>query len=223
MNIYLFIIRHAESDSNRSTPYKLFKDPNLSEKGKNQCKSLRKYWKNKNKEIFNDSFYVYSSVLIRSQETALLSVPKKIVTVSNYLREMDNIFQTNFMLKGSNFPILKIKDQHRKMEKVVKKSNLKFLHYDGDILNDTKTCYRQMISMEHGNIQKFLKMNKNHWKNGDKIFIFCHAYIIKKFLNLPKTTGIENCSVFQVTNQKNDIFTIGKSTNIKHQLLFTPN
>ena len=127
------------------------------------------------------------------------------------------------MLKGSNFPILKIKDQHRKMEKVVKKSNLKFLHYDGDILNDTKTCYRQMISMEHGDIHKFLRIHKPEWKNGDKIFIFCHGHIIKKFLKLPETTRIENCSVFQVTNQKNNMFTIGKSTNIKHELLFTPN
>ena len=54
MNIYLFIIRHAESDSNRSTPYKLFKDPNLSEKGKNQCKILRKYWKNTVFNFLND-------------------------------------------------------------------------------------------------------------------------------------------------------------------------
>ena len=102
MNIYLFIIRHAESDANRSTPYKLFKDPNLSEKGQNQCKILRKYWKNKNKQIFNYSSHLYSSILIRSQETALLSVPTKIVTVSNYLREMDNIFYNFEYYKSFN-------------------------------------------------------------------------------------------------------------------------
>ena len=223
MNIYLFIIRHGESESNRFMSYKLYKDPNLSEKGQNQCKILRKYWKNKNKEIFNDSSHLYSSVLIRAQETALLSVPKKIITVSNHLREMENIFQKIFSLKGSNFPILNLKKQQNKMEKILKKNNFKFLRYDENILNNTKTCYRQSISDKHGDIHKFLRIHKPDWKNGDKIFIFCHGHIIKKFLKLPKTTRIENCSVFQVTNQKNNMFTIGKSKNMKHELLFTPN
>ena len=93
--IFLFLIRHGESEANVSTMFKkaLFPnhDPNLTDKGIFQALKLRIRLLNCFKNILHRQ--VFTSVLVRAQETALIAFPNDTIKVVDHLKEKTNIHE----------------------------------------------------------------------------------------------------------------------------------
>ena len=215
MRINLYLIRHAESKANENVFYKLLLDPNISEDGIVQCQKLGKFLEQEN--MIQQRTHVYSSILVRSQETALLSIPKKKVRIVNHLKEYENPMEMLFSYRGSNFPVLNVNDQQKKIKKVVKSRFKKRLSYQKGIVKNNE--YIPSVSMENGNVLKFLKENKHNWKENDTVVVVCHGKLIQEFLKKPKE--IENCSVIKVKNLKKDMFQVNTPQKKKtYKVLF---
>lgn len=217
MKINLYLIRHGESLANISNLEKIFKDPNLSENGVKQCYELNDFFK---KEGFlKGKFKIFTSILVRTQETALLSIPKKKIYISNHLKELGHILQLKTFWKGSNFP-RNIKIQQENMKKIIKKPFLHRLSYEKGII-DKKDNYTESVFYQEGDIETFLKENQSKFKEGMTIFIFCHGKLIRKFLKIKEKN--KNCSVFHITNQKDETFSIDNLSKKKQfKIIFRP-
>lgn len=217
MKINLYLIRHGESLANISNLEKIFKDPNLSENGVKQCYELRDFLK---KEGFlKGNFKIFTSILVRTQETALLSIPKKKIYISNHLKELGHILQLKTFWKGSNFP-RNIKIQQENIKKTIKKPFLHRLSYERGIL-DKKDNYIESVYYQEGDIETFLEENKLKFKEGMTIFIFCHGKLIRKFLKIKEKN--KNCTVFHITNQRDNTFSIDDLLKKKqYNIIFRP-
>lgn len=194
MKIDLYLIRHGQTEMNKRKSQIIF-DPNINDTGVEQCKELKKFLKNKFKIFKNVK--LYTSVLARTQETALLSIARKNITVMNHLKEHQNFLQKTNLIKYSNFPYKKIVNQHEHMKKIVGLGSLKRIVYDDGIINK-KGEFKKEIFHQEGNIRTFLKENKKKFKDGDTIIIFCHGKLIRQFLK--RKDKAKNCTCFHIKN-----------------------
>lgn len=219
MKIDLYLVRHAESEINKNK-LKFFKqDPHITEKGVKQCKELKEYIK---KNILQKkNIKCYCSILLRTQETSLLSIPRKKIYISNYLKEIENNFQNKLNLKLGNYPTRNIEKQKERLRKFLNThsiNRLKFL--DSDMI-DKNNNYQKNIYNQRGDLNIFLEKNKENFKNNNIIIIFCHSNIIKNFLN--RKEKLKNCSLIHVYNNKDKLFDINKIKNKKeYDILFEP-
>lgn len=194
MKINLYLIRHALSEINKNKLCFTI-DPNITETGMNQCKELKDFLQKEFKSFQNCK--IYASILCRTQETALLSIPRKTVTVSNYLKEHQNILQYLNIRKYSNFPLHSVDKQREKIKKVIGSISLDRLKYEDNIVN-RQNNYKFDVFHQEGDIKMFLNKNKQNFKDGDTIIVFCHGKLIRHFLKIKKKR--KNCSVFKITH-----------------------
>lgn len=216
MNINLYLIRHAESELNKDK-LRVIVDPNITERGVRQCLELKHFLK-KTFQTFQD-WKLYTSILCRTQETALLSIPRKNILVSNHLKEHQNIIQKMNIKKYSNFPYKNIKQQQENIKNVVGSISLNRIHYEDGIINK-KEEYDDKFYHQEGNIETFLKTNKHTMKNGDTIIIFCHGKLIRQFLK--RTEKAKNCTCFYVKNNKNGFDLNQLEQKPECEILFEP-
>lgn len=217
MKINLFLIRHGESIANISNLEKIFKDPNLSENGVKQCHELKNFLKQEG--LLKGKSKIFTSILVRTQETALLSIPKKKIYISNYLKELGHILQLKTFWKGSNFP-KNIKIQQENIKKTIKEPFLNRLSYEKGII-DKNNNYINSVFNQEGDIETFLEKNKSKFKENMNIFIFCHGKLIRKFLKIKKKN--KNCSVFHITNQEDKTFSMEDLSKKKeYNIIFRP-
>jgi broad specificity phosphatase PhoE len=216
MKIDLYLIRHGQTEMNKHKAKIIF-DPNINETGIEQCGELKKFLKKKF-GIFKNC-KLYTSILARTQETALLSIPRKNITVMNHLKEYQNFLQKLDIIKYANFPYKSIVRQHEHMKKIVGCSSLKRIRYEDDIVNE-KGRYRKKIFNQEGDILTFLKENKEKFKNGDTILIFCHGKLIRQFLK--RKEKAKNCTCFHVKNDSS-YFNMDKlDEKPQFEILFEP-
>jgi broad specificity phosphatase PhoE len=216
MKINLYLIRHGQTDLNKRKTKIIF-DPNINNTGIEQCSELKQFLKNKFKTFKNAK--LYTSILARTQETALLSISRKNITVMNHLKEHQNFLQKTNLIKYSNFPYKKIVKQQEHMKEIVGLSSLKRIRYEDDIINE-KGEYKNKIFNQEGNIHTFLKENKERFKNGDTIIIFCHGKMIRQFLK--RKEKAKNCTCFQVRNDSS-YFNMDKlDEKPEFEILFEP-
>lgn len=71
---------------------------------------------------------------------------------------------------------------------------------------DKNNNYIKSVYNQEGDIETFLEENKSKLKENMNIFIFCHGKLIRKFLKIKKKN--KNCSVFHITNQEDETFSI---------------
>ena len=216
MKIDLYLIRHGETEMNKRKSQIIF-DPNINDTGIEQCKELKEFLKNKFK-IFKNA-KLYTSILARTQETALLSIARKKITVMNHLKEHQNLLQKTNLIKFSNFPYKKIVKQHEHMKKIVSPNSLKRIHYEDGIINK-KGEYKKEIFHQEGNIHTFLKENKGKFQDGDTIIIFCHGKLIRQFLK--RKDKAKNCTCFHIKNDSVCFDTDKLDRNPKFEILFEP-
>lgn len=194
MKINLYLIRHALSEINENK-ISLTMDPNITETGKKQCEELKEFLGKKFKTFQNCK--IYTSILCRTQETALMSIPRKTIMVSNYLKEHQNIVQYLNIRKYSNFPLKNIDKQQEKIKKVVGSISTNRLKYEDDIINH-KRNYKSEVFHQEGDITMFLKKNKKKIKDDETVIIFCHGVLIRHFLKIREKR--KNCAVIKITN-----------------------
>jgi broad specificity phosphatase PhoE len=186
-SIYLFLIRHGQSETNASKhPQKnlLFPDPNLTALGILQAQADEKFFESKK------PLKVYTSVLIRAQETALIIFPRAKINVVDSLKEVSN--EKCF---GSNFPLANRNLQWQKMA-TVGISHQRLVYQKALFLASGN--YKQSISCTSGNIMTFLQQHQDQFENNDNIVLVVHANLIQEFLNTKET--IPNASIIQVYN-----------------------
>lgn len=216
MKINLYLIRHGQTEMNKHKAKIIF-DPNINETGIEQCSELKQFLKKKFRTFKNAK--LYASILARTQETALLSIPRKNITVMNHLKEHQNFLQKTNLIKYSNFPYKKIVKQQEHMKEIVGLSSLKRIHYEDDII-DENGQYRSKIFNQEGNIHTFLKENRKNFKNGDTIIIFGHGKLIRHFLK--RKEKAKNCTCFQIKNDSS-YFNMDKlDEKPEFEILFEP-
>jgi broad specificity phosphatase PhoE len=211
--IHLYLVRHGESESNTSGILKKiinpYQDPNLTEQGILQAKKARDFLKKMIIHIQN--YKIFTSVLLRAQETALILFPHSNIHVSGNLKETSNIVQKIFFSNmGENIPIHKISQQRKKS-----KINPIRLRYDPSIFKND--FYNENEIFENGNIQDFLDRYWYTFKDGEYIFIVCHGHLIRKFLSIH--TSISNCSIFKVYNTNNQLYENDLQKKRKYKLV----
>lgn len=216
MKIDLFLIRHAESEINKNK-LKFFKqDPHITEKGLKQCLELKTYIK---KHILPEkNLKCFCSILLRTQETSLISIPRKKIYVSNYLKEIENKFEKRLNLKLGNFSTRNIKKQRERLKKYTENISLNRLVINPDII-DKKNNYKKKIYNQQGDLNIFLEKNKENFKENEKIIIFCHGKLIRNFLH--REEKLKNCSLIHVYNNKDKLFNL-ENHKKKYKILFEP-
>lgn len=216
MKINLYLIRHALSEINENK-ISLTIDPNITERGMKQCKELKEFLQKEFKTFQNCK--IYTSILCRTQETALMSIPRKTVIVSNYLKEHQNLLQYLNIRKYSNFPIKNVDKQQEKIKKVVGSISTNRLKYEDDIINH-KRNYKSAIFHQEGDINLFLKENKKKFEDGDTIIIFCHGVLIRHFLKIKEKR--KNCAVVKITNNGINFDCDKIDEKLVFEVLFSP-
>jgi broad specificity phosphatase PhoE len=212
--IHLYLIRHGESESNTSGIFKKilnpYQDPNLTEKGILQAKKARDFLKKMT--IYMDHYRVFTSVLLRAQETALIMFPHSKIYVSGNLKETSNIIQKIFNSDmGENIPIKNIQRQQKKSKIFPIR-----LEYDPSIIKNH--FYHQNEIFTNGDIHDFLNRYSNKFQDGQHIFVVCHGHLIKKFLSINKS--VLNCSIFKVYNDYDQLFNNNSPKKIKYKLFY---
>ncbi len=190
--MYLYLIRHSQSETNVSNDYSI-QDPNLTPFGISQAKADQ----DKVLEFINAKRYkVFSSVLVRSQETGLVLFPDKTITVANYLKESA---YDDYHCKGSNYPLQSPKLQQEKMKKIgISPDNLK---YEKDLVTSVGN-YKQPVMCKSGDIMTFLAHHK--FKTHDHVVLIVHFELIKNFLRTRQS--IPNGGMIQVWNESDKTF-----------------
>jgi broad specificity phosphatase PhoE len=192
-------------------------DPHISKKGIEQCKELKKFLRN-NDILSKKKIKCFCSILLRTQETALLSIPRYKIYISDYL-------------KLSNFPTRNIEKQRERLKKYVKPHSIKRLGILDPEIIDKKNNYKKIVYNRQGNISLFLENNKKNFKENDTIIIISHGKLIRSFLN--QKEKLKNCSLINIYNNQNDnLFHFRKEEtneheyfnkkNIKYNILFEP-
>jgi broad specificity phosphatase PhoE len=158
------------------------------------------------------SFTVYTSVLVRAQETALILFPHQKIFVMDHLKETSD----HRNCKGSSYPLESPRLQHKKIAKLgLSFQNL--IYQKGLTFRDG--LYKNSVKCLSGNIETFLQYNQENFKNNETIILVVHANLIQKFLQT--TEKITNGAIYQVFNDTDGTFKIpyyfGK---IYYKLLF---
>ena len=216
MKINLYLIRHASSEINENK-MSVTVDPNITKSGKKQCEELKKFLEKKFKTFQNCK--IYASILCRTQETALMSIPRKTVVVSNYLKEHEYILQYLNIRKYSNFPLKNVDEQQEKIKKVVGSISTNRLKYEDDIINH-KRDYKSTVFHQEGDIDMFLKKNKIKFKEDDTVIIFCHGKLIRHFLKRKEKK--KNCTVIKIINNGRNFDFEKKDEKPVFEVLFSP-
>jgi len=219
MKINLFLIRHASSEINEMDllHWSIITDPNITEKGKEQCQELKHYLQQNQSIVENAK--LYASILCRTQETALLSIPRKVIVVSNHLKEHANFLQKLNIKKFSNFPKKNTKEQREKIKQVVGSISLNRIQYEKDLLDKNKN-YKAKVFHQEGNLKTFLEENKDSFQEGDTIIIFCHGKLVRQFLK--RKEKAKNCTLFHVFHQKKQFDLEKLEMNPNFKILFEP-
>ena len=216
MKIDLYLVRHAESQINKNKLRFFKQDPHITEKGLKQCLELKTYIK---KNILpGKNLKCFCSILLRTQETSLLSIPRKKIYVSNYLKEIENKFEKRLNLKLGNFSTRNIKKQRERLKKYTENISLNRLVINPDII-DKKNNYKKKIYNQQGDLNIFLEKNKENFKENEKIIIFCHGKLIRDFLH--REEKLKNCSLIHVYNNKDKLFNL-ENNKKKYKILFEP-
>jgi len=210
--IYLYLIRHTQSETNASKlPDKdnLFYDPNLTSLGIEQASKGAKFLST---FFLKKPFTIYTSVLIRAQETALILFPQQKIRVSDHLKEVSD----HRACKGSNYPLDSPSLQHKKIAKLgLPFQNL--IYQKGLTYKDG--LYKKSVKCTSGNIETFLQYNQQNFLNHETIFLVVHANLIQNFLQTKDR--IPNGAIYQVFNDRDETFKLpyyfGK---IYYKLLF---
>lgn len=191
--IHLYLIRHAQSETNASKlPDKdnLFYDPNLTARGIKQATKGANLLPKK-------PFKIYTSVLIRAQETALILFPHQKIFVVDHLKEVSD----HRTCKGSNYPLDSPSLQHQKIAKLgLPYQNL--IYQKGLTYNDG--LYKKSVKCTSGNIETFLQYNQQSFANNETIFLVVHANLIQNFLQTKER--IPNGAMYQVFNDQDETF-----------------
>ena len=230
MKIKLFLIRHSESVINENKMKFYINDPHISKKAIEQCKELKKFLRN-NDILSKKKIKCFCSILLRTQETALLSIPRYKIYISDYLKEIPNNIQKKLNLKLGNFPTRNIEKQRERLKKYVKPYSINRLRFLDPDMIDKKNNFKKTIYNRQGNISLFLENNKKNFKENDTIIIVCHGKLIRSFLN--QKEKLKNCSFLHIYNNQNDnLFHFRKEEtneheyfnkkNIKYNILFEP-
>lgn len=217
MKIKLYLIRHAQTFANKTKMSSIWKDPDLTPKGIEQCKEVKQFL---SENIDMKNAKIFTSILRRTQETALLSIPRKKINVMDNLKEIPNFLQKWNLYYGSNFPTIDVKKQQDKINKLIGKDVVSRINYDKDILTLTNK-YKKSAFYKSGDIEIFLNKNKNQFKNEMTVFLFVHGKIIRKFLNIKVKN--KNCSIFSVTNdENNEFFDLDRINDRDFKVIFRP-
>ena len=230
MKIKLFLIRHAESVINENKMKFFIQDPHITKKGIEQCKELKNFLR-KNDILSKKKTKCFCSILLRTQETALFSIPRYKIYISDYLKEIPNNIQKKLNLKLGNFPTRNMEKQKERLKKNLKPHSIKRLGILDPEIVDKKNNYKKKVYNRQGNISLFLENNKKNFKENDTIIIISHGRLIKGFLN--EKEKFKNCSLINIYNNKNDnLFHFRKEKNnenkyfskknIKFKILFQP-
>lgn len=191
--IHLYLIRHAQSEANASKlPDKdnLFYDPNLTALGIKQATKSANHLPKK-------PFKIYTSVLIRAQETALILFPHQKIFVVDHLKEVSD----HRTCKGSNYPLDSPSLQHQKIAKLgLPYQNL--IYQKGLTYKDG--LYKKSVKCTSGNIETFLQYNQQSFANNETIFLVVHANLIQNFLQTKEK--IPNGAIYQVFNERDETF-----------------
>jgi broad specificity phosphatase PhoE len=199
--IYLYLIRHGQSQANVSPLLKKatdpYTDPTLTRLGMEQAitdsHAIAKCFHKILRKI-----RVYTSVLLRAQETALLAFPQSNVNihVSNHLKEEPNILQRKFERgEGENFPLPSIQAQQFKMRRA--NINPSRLVYETNLLQPDGFHYRPEVIRTTGNVKRFLHEHADDWRDGEIIVLVIHGHLIRHFLGVPDSTKIPNGGIYQ--------------------------
>ena len=230
MKINLFLIRHSESVINENKMKFFINDPHISKKGIEQCKELKNFLRN-NDILSKKKTKCFCSILLRTQETALFSIPRYKIYISDFLKEIPNNIQKKLNLKLGNFPTRNIEKQKERLKKYLKPHSIKRLGMLDPEIIDKKNNYKKTVYNRQGNISLFLENNKKNFKENDTIIIVCHGKLIRSFLN--RKEKLKNCSFLHIYNNQNDnLFHFRKEEtneheyfnkkNIKYNILFEP-
>lgn len=191
--INLYVIRHAQSEANASNlPDKdnLFYDPNLTALG------IKQATKGANL-LLKKPFKIYTSVLIRAQETALILFPHQKIFVVDHLKEVSD----HRTCKGSNYPLDSPSLQHQKIAKLgLPYQNL--IYQKGLTYKDG--FYKKSVKCTSGNIETFLQYNQENFGNNETIILVVHANLIQNFLQTKEK--IPNGAIYQVFNDHDGTF-----------------
>jgi broad specificity phosphatase PhoE len=203
--IFLFLIRHGESEANVCSLYE-HKDPDLTDKGLYQAQKTSSMIR---KCFSGMRFKVFSSVLARAQETALILFPSHTVTVGHPLKE-----------KGENVRERDLAIQHHKINTRLGHPP-SALRYQPAIL--TGSHYTNEAVVHDGSIAEFLHTNRHHFRNGDIVFIVCHAGVMRCFMNRHET--IPNCAVYHAYNTDDSMLsidTLSQKKEVQSEMIYFP-
>jgi len=210
--IELYLIRHAQSETNASklpNKYNLFNDPNLTPFGIQQASKDENFL---SRFIKTKHLSVYTSVLVRAQETALILFPNQKIFVVDHLKEVSD----HRTCKGSNYPL----DSPTLQQQKIAKLGLPFqnlIYQKGLTFSDG--LYKNTVKCTSGSIETFLQYNQESFENNETIFLIVHANLIQQFFQTKEK--IPNGTVYQVFNDSDKTFKIpfyfGK---IYYKLLF---
>lgn len=203
--IFLFLIRHGESEANVCTLYE-HKDPDLTDKGLYQARKTSSMIR---KCFSGVRFKVFSSVLARAQETALIVFPSHMVTVAHPLKE-----------KGENVRERNLAIQHHKINTCIGHPP-SALRYQPSVVTGNE--YTNEAAAHDGSITEFLCINRHHFRDGDIVFIVCHAGVMRCFMNRHET--IPNCAVYHVYNNADSMLsidTLSQKKDILSEMIYFP-
>lgn len=198
--IHLYLMRHGQSQANVSSIIKKairpYHDPTLTrfgmEQAINNSQAIAKCF-----QRLLPHLRIYTSVLIRAQETALLAFPQSKICVSNHLKEEPNPLQTKLKrCEGENFPLLSITQQWDKM----RRANIdpSRLTYETSLLQPDSFKYRHEVICTTGNVKTFLNQHAHEWKDGEFIILVIHGHLIRHFLGLPPKSLVPNGGLYEV-------------------------
>lgn len=130
---------------------------------------------------------VYTSVLTRAQQTALLMFPGKKVEVAPWLKEMKNHVETA-STPSENIPFSDVITQIEKRHQFLTSEQLGNLKYTSEVLEEDSECNYNNQQSKNGDILKFLQMfllNKigEPSQYTKHIVLVCHGGIIRNFIN----------------------------------------
>jgi broad specificity phosphatase PhoE len=227
IRIHLYLIRHGQSQSNVASLVKKatspYKDPTLTRLGMEQAIEDSQVISICFKKILRH-LLVYTSVLLRAQETALLAFPQPYIRihVSDDLKEHPNPLQKGLSrCEGENFPLSSIKAQHEKMRRV--NIDPDRLVYEEDLLEPPGSSYKKTVICNTGSVWQFLRKHVHTWKDDDMIVLVIHGHVIRDFLGIQE--HVPNGAIYEVFDDQGlRTLTIPDFSDktIHHKLLYYP-
>jgi len=198
--IHLYLIRHGQSQSNVASLLKKatspYKDPTLTRLGMEQAIEDSRAISRCFGKILRH-LRIYTSVLVRAQETALLAFPQSYIRihVSDHLKEHPNPLQKSLSrCEGENFPLSSIEAQREKIRRV--NINPDRLVYEENILKPNGLSYKNTVICNTGSVSRFLREHVDTWKDGEMIVLVIHGHVIRDFLGIEG--NVPNGAIYEV-------------------------